>query len=51
MSLRWLVLVVVAVASATAAAYLYGRYTCPPPEWWLRMFLRSGTYGCVRYGT
>ena len=48
MSVRWLILVVVDVVAAAAAAYLYGRYTCPPPEWWLRIFLRSGNYGCVQ---
>ena len=48
MSVRWLILVVVDVVAAAAAADLSGRYTCPPPEWWLRIFLRSGNYGCVQ---
>jgi hypothetical protein len=33
---------------AIAAAYIYGRTVCPPPDWWLTAFVPSGNYGCVR---
>ncbi|MCU1692428.1 MAG: hypothetical protein JWM64_1519 [Frankiales bacterium] len=30
------------------AGYLYGRSaSCPPPEWWFRVFRQSGTYRCA----
>ena len=40
-------LLLVALLVTVSAAYLYGRLTCPPPPWWVRLFVASGDYGCV----
>lgn len=44
---RLLLLVLVLVVPSVAGLYVYGTLTCPPPDWWLQLFLRSGNYGCV----
>jgi hypothetical protein len=45
---RLLVLVAAVLALLVVAAYSYGRYaSCPPPDWWFRLFLRSGSFACV----
>lgn len=37
------------VLVTVAGLYVYGRYlTCPPPDWWVRLFLRSGNVACVQ---
>jgi hypothetical protein len=35
------------LAGLLVAAYYYGKGKCPPPDWWLRVFLRSGIYRCA----
>jgi hypothetical protein len=35
------------VVPSVAGLYVYGRVACPPPDWWVQLFLRSGNYGCV----
>ena len=47
-SLRVLALTLLGVALLVLALYLCGRNTCPPPDWWLRLFTRSGNFGCVQ---
>ena len=37
----------VGVAIALMALYFYGKHTsCPPPEWWQKLFARDGVYRC-----
>lgn len=44
----WGVAATVALVLGLLAAYSYGRYaTCPPPDWWFRLFLQSGNFACV----
>ena len=47
-SLRVLALTLLGVALVVLALYIYGRNTCPPPDWWLSLFTRSGNFGCVQ---
>lgn len=47
---RTLLLVVLPVLLALGAAYVYvyGRSTCPPPDWWRTLFaFVHRNYGCV----
>jgi len=46
---RWRLVILLAVASSLAAVglYLYGRNSCPPPDWWFTLFFQSGNFGCV----
>jgi hypothetical protein len=37
----------VSLAALLVAAYYYGKGKCPPPDWWFRVFHRSGTYRCA----
>jgi hypothetical protein len=39
--------VVTLILAAAVAAYFYGRSQCPPPGWWVRLFVRTGNCGCV----
>jgi hypothetical protein len=44
-----LLLLLLVLVSVVAGLYAFGRYVaCPPPDWWDRMFLRSGNFGCVQ---
>jgi hypothetical protein len=46
--LVWPLLVLLIVVAVLGGLYLYGRYgTCPPPDWWVTLFVRSGKFGCV----
>lgn len=48
--LRLLRLALLALAAAVAvglAAYVVGRAQCPPPDWWLAVFVRDGAFACV----
>ena len=44
---RLLLVVLLVLGLLVVAAYLYGRSACPPPDWWVRLFLRSGRFVCA----
>jgi len=44
---RLVVVVLVVLVLLLVTAYLYGRSACPPPDWWVRLFLRSGRFACA----
>ena len=46
--LRAPLLTLLLAALLVLGLYLYGRNTCPPADWWLRVFTRSGNFGCVQ---
>jgi hypothetical protein len=44
-----LVLPALVLTAVVGGMYAYGRYlACPPPVWWVRLFLRSGNVACVQ---
>ena len=40
-------LALAALAVLVVAAYVAGRAQCPPPDWWVAVFVPSGNWGCV----
>ena len=45
---RRVVLLLLVLVVAVVCAYVYGRFTCLPPQWWIRVFAPSGDYACVQ---